>query len=87
MLSEIFKKPTFFRKNPSKIRNFMCKIIYFIVRICIIKLLLCRSKKIPPCKFIIFSDATEKSIDNTFILYYNLCQTRVIRTVVKTPYF
>lgn len=50
----------------------MCKIIYFIVRFCIIKLLLCRSKKIPPCKFIIFSDATEKSIDNTFILYYNL---------------
>lgn len=51
----------------------MCKIIYFIVRFCIIKSLLCRSKKIPPCKFIIFSDATEKSIDNIFFLYYNLC--------------
>lgn len=50
----------------------MCKIIYFIVRFCIIKSLLCRSKKIPPCKFIIFSDATEKSIDNIFFLYYNL---------------
>lgn len=50
----------------------MCKIIYFIVRFCIIKSLLCRSKKIPPCKIIIFSDATEKSIDNIFFLYYNL---------------
>ena len=72
MLSEFFKIPTFFRKNSSKIRNFIRKIIYFIVRFCIIKSLLCQSKKIPPCKFIIFSDATEKSIDNTFILYYNL---------------
>lgn len=51
---------------------FMCKIIYFIVHFCIIKSLLCRLKKIPPCKIIFFSDATEKSIDNTFILYYNL---------------
>lgn len=50
----------------------MCKIIYFIVRFCIIKSLLCRLKKIPPCKIIIFSDATEKSIDNIFFLYYNL---------------
>ena len=65
----------------------MCKIIYFIVRFCIIKSLLCRSKKIPPCKIIIFSDATEKSIDNIFFLYYNLCQARVIQTVVKTLYF
>lgn len=73
MLSEFFKKSTFFRKNsPKKTQFFMCKIIYFIVRFCIIKLLLCRSKKIPPCKFIIFSDATEKSIDNIFFLYYNL---------------